>query len=93
MGYLYLEPAILDLFFFLGILYSSFLVPIVTLIFIKKKFGLMIPISILFSILSGYVSLLFVDRMQSVLVSVITSSVVIGLSIVHMKWKKETVQG
>jgi hypothetical protein len=88
MGYLYLESTILDLFFFLGILYSSFLVPMVTLIFIKKKFGLMIPFSILFSMLLGYVSLLFVDRMQSVLISVITSSIVVGLIIVSMKWKE-----
>jgi hypothetical protein len=77
--YYYLEPNILDLFFFIGILNASLVLPILVVILTDKKHSNLLSTLTILSICTGYASFMIFDRLISVWITFIATAIFCGI--------------
>ncbi|MHC0039513.1 hypothetical protein [Pseudoneobacillus sp. C159] len=76
-GYYFVEPSILDLFFFIGVLNASLLLPILFILLSNSRFSKILLLITILSVSAGYLSLLIFDGLHSVLVSFLISAILL----------------
>jgi hypothetical protein len=77
--YYYLEPNILDLFFYIGILNASLVLPILVVILTDKKHSNLLSALTILSICTGYASFMMFDRLISVWITFIATAIFCGI--------------
>jgi hypothetical protein len=76
--YFYVEPDLLDLFFFIGILNASLVLPILVVVLTDQKHSKLLSTVTVLSLCTGYVSFMMFDHLFSVLITFLTSAVFLG---------------
>ncbi|WP_442596531.1 hypothetical protein [Neobacillus sp. D3-1R] len=89
LAYFFIQPSILELFFFIGILYSALLLPVLSVLYLKTIHNQVVVVASVISLGMGYGSMMFLDRLLSVVVAFITSAFILSLYLFFRK-KEET---
>lgn len=69
-----LEPTLLELLFFFGIIYAALIVPVLVIVFSKGRTGNAIPFCALLGLTAGYASRVELSHMNAIWVSAIVSA-------------------
>lgn len=89
-GYLIVQPTILDLFFFIGIINVALLIPMLFLLFFEgKHFGPILLLTTGMSIVLGYVAYLSFEPHNSIFIPVCVSLVILGSYYLFLRLKKQ----
>ncbi|MFZ3590441.1 hypothetical protein ACOI1C_14590 [Bacillus sp. DJP31] len=85
-GYLLFRPDIIELFFFTGVINASLLFPVLFIIFIKRKVHhRLVLITVLLSIMAGYLPYPSAKPIINILDSSLTSILILGVYTIRMK--------
>jgi hypothetical protein len=88
-GFILFQPNVLDMFFLIGILHTSLLLPMLVILFVDNKdLGNQIPFIVILTTLIGFTLMLFYNQHVSILITFFASCLLVGIVYYFVKAKR-----
>jgi hypothetical protein len=81
IGFIIFQPSVLELFFLIGILHTSLILPMLVILFVNNKnLGNQLPLIVLLTTLLGFTLMQFYSQLVSILITFFASCVLVSIT-------------